>query len=80
MNWRSAHCRRSSGAGAMDPRRVTEPTTELSCEMRVVAKAARISDLTNGLPRIQQCAAMQQTRRMIQTDRMYEVCTKNCAH
>jgi hypothetical protein len=35
--------------------------------MRVVDEAARISDLTNGLPRVQQCAAMQQTRSMIQT-------------
>ena len=65
---------------AMGPRRMTEPTTELSCEMRVVAEAARISDLANGLSRVQQCAAMQQTRRMIQTDRMHEVCVRRIAH
>jgi hypothetical protein len=59
---------------------MTEPTTELSCEMRVVAEAARISDLANGLPRVQQGAAVQQTRSMIQTDRMYEVCVRRIAH
>src|SRR5882762_2922156 len=65
---------------AMGPRRMTEPTTELSCEMRVVAEAARISDLVDGLPRAQQGAAMQQTRSMIQTDRMYEVCVRRIPH
>ena len=63
----------------MGPRRVTEPTTELSCEMGVVDEAARISDLVNGLPRVQQRTAMQQTRSMIQTDRMYEVCVRRIA-
>jgi hypothetical protein len=65
---------------AVGPRRMTEPTTELSCEMRVVAEAARVSDLVNGLPRVQQGAAMQHTRGMIQTDRMYEVCVRRIPH
>ena len=65
---------------AMGPRRMTEPTTELSCEMRVVAEAARVSDLVDGLPRVQQGAAMQHTRSMIQTDRMYEVCVRRIPH
>src|SRR5258708_11043951 len=60
----------------MSSRRMTEPTTELSCEMRVVAEAAGISDLADGQPGVQQGAAMQQTRSMIQTDRMYEVCVR----
>ena len=64
----------------MGPRRMTEPTTELSCEMRVVAEAARVSDLVDGLPRVQQGAAMQHTRSMIQTDRMYEVCVRRIPH
>jgi hypothetical protein len=42
-----------------------EAATKLSCEMSGVVKAARVGDLADGLPRVQQGPAMQQTRSMI---------------
>jgi hypothetical protein len=44
---------------------MTEPATELPSEMSVVAKTARVGDLADGLPRVQQGPAVQQTRSMI---------------
>ena len=52
----------------MGPGRMTEPAAELSCEMSVVVKPAGVGDLADGLTRVQQGPALQQTRGMIQTD------------
>jgi len=50
---------------AVRPRRMTEPVTELSSEMSVVAKSTRVCDLVDGLPRVQHGPSMQKTRSMI---------------
>jgi hypothetical protein len=62
-----AHCAvfRGSLICAVTPGRRTEPATELSSEMSVVAKTARVGDLADGLARVQQGPAVQQTRSMI---------------
>src|SRR5258708_1493421 len=62
------HCAVSSanlrpGVGA---RRVTEPTAKFSCEMRVVAKAAVVSDGAYRLARAQQLPAPQKAPRLVQ--------------
>jgi hypothetical protein len=59
---------------------MSESAAKLSCEMSVVVKAARVGNLTDGLPRVQQGSAMQQTRGMIQTDRKYETSTGRIPH
>jgi hypothetical protein len=52
---------------------MSEPAAKLSGEMSIVAKAAGVGDLADGLARVQQPPAMQLTRGMIQTDRMYQL-------
>ena len=52
--------------------RMSEPATKLPGEMSIVAKAAGVGDLADGLARVQQPPAMQLTRGMIQTDRVYQ--------
>jgi hypothetical protein len=59
----------SIGVGA---RRVSETTTELSCKIRVVAKAAGIGNLAERLACVQQRPAMQKARGVIQTKRIDE--------
>ena len=54
-------------------RRMSEPAAKLSGEMSIVAKAAGVGDLADGLACVQQPPAMQLARGMIQTDRMYEI-------
>jgi hypothetical protein len=52
---------------------MAEPAAKLSGEMSIVDKAAGVGDLVDGLVCVQQPPAMQLTRGMIQTDRMYEM-------
>ena len=54
-------------------RRMAEPAAKLSGEMGIVGKAAGVGDLADGLACVQEPPAMQLTRGMIQTDRMYEM-------
>src|SRR6267154_3552327 len=51
--------------------RMAETAAKLSGEMSIVAKAAGVGDLADGLACIQQSPAMQLTRGMIQTDRTF---------
>ncbi len=54
-------------------RRVSEPTTELSCKMSVVAIAAGIGNLAERLACLCQCPAMQKPYGVIQTKRLDEI-------
>jgi hypothetical protein len=56
--------------------RVAEPTTELSCKMSVVAKAAGIGNLAERLACVQQRPAMQKARGAIQTKHL-RCCVRN---
>jgi len=60
----------SIGVGA---RRVSEPTTELLCKIRVVAEAAGIGNLAERLACLCQCPAMQKPYGVIQTKRLDEI-------
>jgi hypothetical protein len=60
----------SIGVGA---RRVSETTTELSCKIRVVAKAAGIGNLAERLACLCQCPAVQKSHGVIQTKRLDEI-------
>lgn len=60
----------SIGVGA---RRVSEPTSELLCKIRVVAKAAGISNLAERLACLCQCPAVQKSHGVIQTKRLDEI-------
>src|ERR1700730_10289953 len=53
--------------------RVSEPTAELPCKMRVVAIAAGIANLAERLACICQCPAMQKSRGVSQTKRLDEM-------
>jgi hypothetical protein len=53
-------------------RRITKSMAKFSCEMRIVAKAAGISDLVERLTCIQQRTAMQQMPGMVQSNRIDE--------
>jgi hypothetical protein len=57
----------------MRARRIAEPMAEFSCEMRIVAKAAGISDLAERLARPKQCAPVQKVRGTIQAKRIDEL-------
>ena len=52
---------------------VTEATAKFSNEISIVAKAAGIGDLADGLACFQKRPAFQQARGVIQTNRMYEM-------
>jgi hypothetical protein len=58
---------------------MSEPAAKLSGEMSVVAKAAGVGDLADGLACVQQPPAMQLTRGMIQTDRTFYVVQQGIA-
>jgi hypothetical protein len=60
-------------------RRMSEPAAKLSGEMSIVAKAAGVGDLADGLACVQQPPAMQLTRGMIQTDRTFYVVQQGIA-
>ena len=51
---------------------MTEATTKFSDEISIVAKAAGVGDLADGLACFQKRPTFQQTRGVIQTNRMYE--------
>src|ERR1700688_4540099 len=53
--------------------RTAEPPAEFSGEIGIIAKPAGISDLADRLDCVQQRPAPQQTRGLVQTNRMYEV-------
>jgi hypothetical protein len=53
--------------------RATEPPAEFSGEICIVAKATGMSDLADRLDCVQQHPAPQQTRGLVQTNRMYEM-------
>ena len=61
-------------------RRMAETAAKLSGEMSIVAKAAGVGDLADGLACVQQSPAMQLTRGMIQTDRVYEMSAGRAPH
>ena len=68
------HCAVSSaalrcGVGAW---RVTETAAKFSCEMRVVVKAARVGNRTDGFPCVQQFAAIEKACGVVQTKRINE--------
>jgi hypothetical protein len=49
---------------------MTKPAAEAASEMRVVAKTAGISDLAEGLPRMELFASLQMPRRLVQAKRL----------
>ena len=57
---------------AMGAGRVTEATAKFSCEMRVVVKAGRVGDRTDGLSRVQQLAAIEKACGVVQPKRIDE--------
>jgi hypothetical protein len=56
----------------MGARGVTEPTTKLSGEMRIVAKAGGLRYFAELLTCPDRCPAFQQVRRVIQTNGIYQ--------
>jgi len=61
------------GSPGMGSRRVAESAAKYSGEMSVVAKAAVVGDLADRLARVQRRPAMQETRGVIQPDRIDEM-------
>src|SRR3977135_3822048 len=57
----------------MGARGMTEPTAKFSNEISIVAKATGVGDLADGLACFQKRPAFQQTRGVIQTNRVYEI-------
>ena len=60
--------------------RVTEPAAKPSSEIGIVAKAACVSDLANGLACVQQGPALQEACGVIQSKRMYEMTAGRVPH
>jgi hypothetical protein len=52
---------------------MTETAEKFSTEISIVAKTAGVGDLADGLACLQKRPALQQTRGVIQTHRMYEM-------
>ena len=59
-----------SGMGAWG---MAEATAKFSNEISIIAKAAGVGDLADGLACFQKRPTFQQTRGVIQTNRMYEM-------